>query len=360
MKSIITTLYLSIISVCISAQNKATTVEFETLTHNFETIEEGGGDVSCTFKFTNTGKLPFVINNIGVSCGCTTPQWTKAPVLPGKSGEITITFDPIGRPGHFEKIINIMGNIAGGSLKLAITGVVNPRPRTIVDDYSFPIADGLRIADRSVAMGEIPRGEITYSALPIANNSDKPLKIEIDSQLLPKYVTAKPAKEILGARERSEIRIKFDATKIDKWGEDEFYYSLIVNNIKQDAVILTRAILVENFKNLTKEELTNAPRSEYSSYFYHFSEQPKGAKLTREFKIRNAGNRALEIRHIGYNNKKLSVEPSTTTIKTGEVAILKVTIIDTKESGAVAETIKIITNDPLTPSRDLRILATIK
>lgn len=81
------------------AQNSIATVEFEKLKYDFGTIQESAGDVSHTFAFKNIGDKPFIVNAVNVTCGCTTPVWDKAPLMPGKGGTITITFDPIGRPG---------------------------------------------------------------------------------------------------------------------------------------------------------------------------------------------------------------------------------------------------------------------
>jgi hypothetical protein len=58
-----------------------------------ETIDFGktklNKPVSVDFEFTNTTKEPVLIETARASCGCTTPTWTKEPVLPGKKGKIT-------------------------------------------------------------------------------------------------------------------------------------------------------------------------------------------------------------------------------------------------------------------------------
>lgn len=45
--------------------------------------------VSVDFEFTNTSKEPVLVETARASCGCTTPTWTKEPILPGKKGKIT-------------------------------------------------------------------------------------------------------------------------------------------------------------------------------------------------------------------------------------------------------------------------------
>ena len=82
------------------------------------------GKVSHTFKIDNTGDAPLVLTRVIASCGCTTPEWTKEPIAPGKSGDVKITYNPAGRPGVFAKAISIYSNGKKGSYILTIKGKV--------------------------------------------------------------------------------------------------------------------------------------------------------------------------------------------------------------------------------------------
>ena len=68
--------------------------------------------------------MPLVITRVIASCGCTTPEWPKEPVAPGKSAEIKVTFDPANRPGPFTKTISIYSNGKTGSFIMNIRGEV--------------------------------------------------------------------------------------------------------------------------------------------------------------------------------------------------------------------------------------------
>lgn len=105
------------------AQNKAV-IAAESVTHDFGTIQEDNGSVSHTFTVKNDGDAPLVITRVIASCGCTTPDWTKEPIAPGKTGEIKITFNPKGRPGPFTKTISVYSNGKTGSFVLTIRGEV--------------------------------------------------------------------------------------------------------------------------------------------------------------------------------------------------------------------------------------------
>ncbi|GAB2700399.1 hypothetical protein GCM10011495_24020 [Hymenobacter frigidus] len=98
-------------------------ITFEEVKYDFGSVAQGG-IVDHTFKFKNTGNAPLVISNIGVSCGCTTPEWTKAPVMPGKTGSITAHFNSTGKIGMQNKVLTIESNAAAGSTTVALVGEV--------------------------------------------------------------------------------------------------------------------------------------------------------------------------------------------------------------------------------------------
>ena len=91
--------------------------------YDFGSVAQGG-TVDHTFKFKNTGNAPLVISNIGVSCGCTTPEWTKAPVMPGKTGSVTAHFNSTGKIGMQNKVLTIESNSVGGPATVALVGEI--------------------------------------------------------------------------------------------------------------------------------------------------------------------------------------------------------------------------------------------
>ncbi len=94
-----------------------TEVSFTKTLHNFGDIAEGEV-VSHTFHFKNTGKESFIIRNIVSGCGCTTVNYDKAPLPPGKEGKLEITFNSSGRYGKQYKEISIFANVPKKEIKL--------------------------------------------------------------------------------------------------------------------------------------------------------------------------------------------------------------------------------------------------
>jgi hypothetical protein len=80
-------------------------------TYDFGTVKEGP-DVEHIFKFKNTGKEPLIITNASASCGCTVPEFPKEPILPGKVGQLKVTFHTTGKSGPQQKTVFIQSNAA--------------------------------------------------------------------------------------------------------------------------------------------------------------------------------------------------------------------------------------------------------
>ncbi len=360
MKRVIVLLaWVSALLGAVSAEElKTARMIFDSYTYDFGEIRETDGDVSHTFRFRNEGTLPLVIRSVGVSCGCTYPQFSKEPLLPGKSSEMKVIFDPTNRPGKFEKVISVATNDPRGNIRLTITGTVIPRPRTIQDDYPFRIADGLRIADRQLILGNLAHGKTQVRTVGIANEGKAPVKVNIDAAALPPYLTVKPRKTILPAGGRSEIVMTFNAP-VDLWGKQHYRIPLLVNGVEQPDPLEVTATFTEEFGAPSRTALKMAPRADYSSFFYHFSDQPRGKKLTRQFQISNGGENDLIIRYIGPTSGRIGAKTDKTVIKAGDTATLTVTLNTEGVTGRLSEGITVVTNDPVRPARDIRVLANI-
>ena len=85
-------------------------IVFETPEYNFGDIQENKGKVSHKFSFTNNGKESIRILTVKPSCGCTTPNWSKDEIKPGKKGFIIAEYNPKGRPVVFRKSLSVITN----------------------------------------------------------------------------------------------------------------------------------------------------------------------------------------------------------------------------------------------------------
>ena len=100
-------------------------IVFEKIVHDYGTIVRGAnGDTE--FVFVNKGAKPLILNGVSASCGCTSPEWTKSPVLPGEKGSIKVKYDTE-TLGSFIKSVTVSSNAVNSVVTLIIRGnVVRP------------------------------------------------------------------------------------------------------------------------------------------------------------------------------------------------------------------------------------------
>lgn len=125
MRKIVFTFAL-LMAACTMAMAQAE-ITFKESTHDFGTVKQENGDVKTRFTFTNTGDEPLVIDGVRASCGCTTPSWTKEPVMPGKTGFIDAKYVSSTRPGPFNKSLMVTSNTSPAMTTLTIKGNVTPK-----------------------------------------------------------------------------------------------------------------------------------------------------------------------------------------------------------------------------------------
>lgn len=108
-----------------SAQTKNADAKFEATTQNLGEFSVKKPVVSTEFTFTNVGNAPLVIHQVIASCGCTVPEYSKEPVLPGKKGKIKVTYDGSDKPiGYFKKSIIVRTNAKTPTSRLFIEGTM--------------------------------------------------------------------------------------------------------------------------------------------------------------------------------------------------------------------------------------------
>jgi hypothetical protein len=98
-------------------------VKFDHVVYDFGEIPYAS-EGSHTFTFKNMSKKAVTITNVQTSCGCTTPSYSKEPILPGKKGKVSAHYDTT-RIGAFTKTMTVV--IGDETIMLTIKGsVLNP------------------------------------------------------------------------------------------------------------------------------------------------------------------------------------------------------------------------------------------
>jgi hypothetical protein len=98
-------------------------IKFDFEEHDFGKIT-AGEKVSYTFTFKNTGKSDLIVSRVTASCGCTAPKYSTAPIAPGQSGTIDVSFNSEGRKGVQNKSVTVVTNATPNTVVLRIKATV--------------------------------------------------------------------------------------------------------------------------------------------------------------------------------------------------------------------------------------------
>jgi hypothetical protein len=328
----------------LSGQQSKPTIIFAEKDHDFGTFRESDGIISHDFTFTNTGKVPLIIEDVKASCGCTTPQWTNEPLLPGKSGNIRVSFDPKQRPGSFNKTIQVTSNADVPSVTLLIQGVVIPVDN-VEDVYKFTVGQ-LRLQTIYVAFGEVFKGNTAEFSIKVMNtSSDVPAKPSFGQ--VPPYLKITIVPEIIEPQQEGKILIEYNSSLQKDWDYTVNRLEMLINgqSVPGNRISIT-ANIKENFKDLTAEELSMAPVVEFEQTSYDFGTVTPDKIVEHVFKLTNRGKSSLFIRKVSASCGCTAVQPEKTVVGAGESIQIKATFNAAGREGNQKKAITVITSDP--------------
>ena len=215
--------FLFLLAVVISAAAMAqaepaydATFKYDKRIHDFGTFLEKDGKVSHTFTFTNTGKTPVVISDVNSWCGCTTAQFIKEPIMPGKKGTVTVTYDPNSRPGKFSKEVVLNLNDGKAYTRIWVKGNVVGYRHPVAEDYPYDFGYGLHMGYKVFAIPSLQQGQTYTIEQRLSNETDK--EMTIDFVKTPNNTVLKmPASLTLKAKERTTFKVTYTAPVAHKY-----------------------------------------------------------------------------------------------------------------------------------------------
>ncbi len=355
-KNIVLLIVCSIISLATFAQQAQILITENK--HNFGEIQEQNGPVTHNFVFKNVGNSPLILNAVTASCGCTTPVWTREPVAPGKTGTIQVTYNPLNRPGAFNKNISISSNAKNSQETLYISGMVISAPISLEQEYPRELA-GVRAKSNYIRIGEIKTTQVKTGVLEIANASDKPQTVEFRTP--PSHIKVRVEPKTLQPKEKGMIYVEFDGRQYDNYGSVvNRLYLLSDGTASYKNSIGISADMVEDFSALTPQQLANAPKVKFDTNSHDFGNIKPNDKVSHVFKLTNTGKSSLIIRKITTSCGCTAVTPEKKVIEPGETVPVEVKFDSQGKSGRQHKTISIVTNAPSGQLTDLRISAMIQ
>jgi len=114
-------LCLLIFSSVLTAQPKAEVIESK---KSFGSVKRGE-KIELRYEIKNTGDAPLILFEAEVSCSCTSVEFSKEPLPPGKTTVVVVVFDTKSVWGRQDRQVYIKCNAAKGEIALRYKGQVS-------------------------------------------------------------------------------------------------------------------------------------------------------------------------------------------------------------------------------------------
>lgn len=336
-----------LISAGASAQ-QAKSVLFREETFDFGSIREEAGAAVHDFVFTNTTNRPIRIVNVQPSCGCTTPDWSKEPVEPGKTGFIKASYNPKGRPGYFNKTLTVTTDYEPNPIILQIKGTVSTDGVGSEADFQFAFGSW-KFKSGAFNLGKVyTKDEATVRDFQFMNTSQSP--VTVSRIVSPPYIKTEVTPTTIKAGERGHVKITYNGRKKNQYGFQSDNVEIHTDDensaVKSFSVYAT---LEDYFGDLKPEEKAKAGRLQLGASSLDFGRLAKNTTMVREVAVSNTGRKELTIKAVQGNCACISASAAKTVLKPGENTIIKVSFDATDRKGTQQKAVTIYSDDPGNP-----------
>ena len=266
------------------------TVQFDKTVHDFGDISVADGPQTCTFTVKNIGKDPIAIYEVVTSCGCTDAQWTREPILPGKTGAISATYKNEDGPVPFDKTLTVY--IAGVSkpVILRLRGIVHEKKKSVSELFGAVKLGSMGLKSLNYKVPNVLQGESSSDEVKIANLGNKPMKVTFADVSPNLTVEVVPASVPAGETAALRFSVKADPKL---WGKHVYSATPVINGVKAAKPITVTALTRGNFADWTPEQRKNAAQCIFDESTVSFGTVTAGKKVDAVFSFTNKGKSAL-------------------------------------------------------------------
>ena len=317
--------------------------------HDFGLMKEQAGPVTATSRFVNLGPDTVAVFSVRPSCGCTSADFSDAPVAPGDTAVISYTYDPYMRPGRFDKSVKV--RMADGQRhSIRITGNVLGTPESVAT--LFPVdAGAMKLSDEIVNFGEVtfgraPVGFINAYSMPL--DSITPAAEEPTGS-----IRIKPSKPKAGPGDIVTYSATFESRRLGQYGPVEVPVRFCANPAADDPQWVTlyfRAFVLPDTQALALRQGDKRPVCDVTPDPVDLGADITEPELRAVISVTNTGSGPLEILRLHSPDKAISLGRIPKAVKPGKTARIQIRV-DTQAlpDGPFRIPLDLITDDPLHP-----------
>lgn len=304
--------------------------------------------VTVKFELTNKGN-ELNIDQVRVSCGCTTVDYPRQTIHRGDPFTVTATYDAR-QLGHFEKEVALFCNSSTKPFYLKMRGVVVEETNDFTGNFSYKVG-GLMVDKNDVEFDDVNRGDYPVQLIHIRNNTPETVSPVI--MHLPSYITATVSPTHIAPGKTGVASLKLDSRKLRDLGLTQtsvFLGKKPGEKVSLDKEISVSAVLLPDFDNMSETQLANAPKINLSETTLDLGSFGDKSSKSGIIIIENTGRSELDIRSMQMFTSGMSVKLNKSKLKPGEQAKLKITVNKKLLRSARSKPrVLMITNDPTQP-----------
>lgn len=337
-----------------AAKGEVTWLEKE---YDFGLMKEEAGPKTGSVRLVNTGKEEISITGARPSCGCTGVAYPEDPIAPGDTVKFSFTYNPLGRPGRFEKSIRVyIGDFDMATIR--IRGNVLGTPESLATLY--PVEAGpLRLSDKFLPAGDVAYGSTRHFFLNGYNQTADTIR--------PSWVCADPSlsvsasSETIGPGDIITFSFYFNSRDNGMIGPVRIPVSISSDKAADapQTEILFTANVKPDFSRMTPDEVEASPRCYLAPERVDLGEIPADAMKTAKlsFAARNEGKSTMRILRVLPHSETIRIKRHPSVVKPGKSDNIEGTIdIRNIPSGAFNLKIDVLTDDPLHPVRTVSVV----
>jgi hypothetical protein len=324
-------------------------IQFREESFDFGYIDETQGSVTHEFLFTNMSTRPIKIMGVRPSCGCTTPNWTKEPIMPGKTGFIQARFDPTGRPGYFNKTLTVTTDFDSNPIVLQIKGQVNSKEGVMKSEYTVAMGSW-KLRSISFNLGKIYlKDEYVVREYQFVNDGTKAVTF-LGTVEAPAHIKVTVEPKSVDAGEMGSIQISYNGKLKNQYGFQSDNIVIHTDDALQSKKSFSVfATLEEYFEPVSPADAGKVARLSVSNTTIDFGRMQQNEDVVRQTMITNSGKSVLQIRSLQGNCTCIQVVADKTELKPGESVAVKISFNPQNRKGTQQKAVTIYSTDPINP-----------
>jgi hypothetical protein len=299
--------------------------------------------ITAVFELKNKGSRKLRINDVKVSCGCTSVEYPRQDIPGGETFEVKMTYDAR-QLGHFQKQAAIYSNGSERPIFLKMKGVVLAEMQDYAGNYQYSIGD-LRTDLNELEFDDVNRGDQPVQEIHIYNAGATVCQPNL--MHLPPYLTATMAPEKLAPGRGGKMTVTLNTDRLLDYGLTQTSVYLAQNpgdKVNTGNDIGVSVVLLPSFN--PDYTVSNIPKLELSAEQLTFDFKGK-AKMKGEITLTNKGHATLNISALQMFTAGLKVQLPKRELRPGESTKLKITgIAKDLKRARTKPRVLMITNDP--------------